>query len=73
MLGTLTGFEAFCLAWYFDNVSSFSMDAGLVGELVRDLELAGLTKTIFLRAVNLIYIDQMKIRNARAKMETDNA
>jgi hypothetical protein len=73
MLGTFTGFEAFCLAWYFDNISPFAMDSGLVGELVRELELPGLTKSIFLRAVSLIYIDQLKVRNAKAQMESENA
>lgn len=63
----LTGFEVFCLNWFYENVSSFTFQTNLIGELMRELELKGMTKKIFLIAMNMIFNHQLSIEREKAK------
>lgn len=65
----LTEFELFSLVWFREKVNQFAFDANLVGGLVKELGLEKETKTVFLAAVNLIYQNDMKISEARARKE----
>lgn len=62
----MSRFEAQCFNWYCDNVTDFTREAGLVGDLVRDLELVGVVKRIFLQAMN-------RIKSAFSTIEADIA
>lgn len=62
----LTEFELFSIAWYRLNVSQFSFDAHLIGELIKDLKLTRETKILFLKNVDMIYLNDTKIAEARA-------
>lgn len=65
----LTEFELFSLVWYRTNVNQFAFDANLVSELIKELGLEKVTKTVFLAAVNLIYQNDTKISEARTRKE----
>ena len=70
LVGGLTAFERFCFLWYRTNVNQFTFDAHLVGELVRELDLKKATKTIFFKATNLIYQNDLKISVEKSKEKT---
>lgn len=65
----LTEFEFFSLEWYRSNVNQFAFDTHLIGELIKDLGLKKETMTIFLKATNMIYLNDTKIAEARARKE----
>lgn len=65
----LTEFEIFSLAWFRSNVSQFTFDAGLIGELVNELELKDITRRLFLREMAMIYANDMNISQAKARKE----
>ena len=41
----------------------------MAGELIRELELKDITRRLFLKIMNLIYLNDMKISQARATKE----
>jgi len=63
----LTEFELFCIAWFRLNVNQFAFDANLMGDLIKDLELKKETKAVFLRAVNMIYQNDLRISEAKTR------
>ena len=69
LLGELTGFEIFCFSWFRTNVSQFNFDAHLIGELIGELELKELTKRLFLKGLNMIYMNDTKISQDKARRE----
>ena len=69
LLDELTEFEIFCFSWFRSNVTQFTFDAHLIGGLVGELELKDLTKRLFLIALNMIYLNDIKISQAKARQE----
>lgn len=65
----LTEFELFSIAWYRLNVSQFSFDAHLISGLIKELGLTKETKTIFLKNVDMIYLNDSRISEARARKD----
>ena len=63
----------FCLHWYYANVNPFTMEAGLIGELVKDIKLMNPAKTLFLEAINMIYQTNQVIRQERMKKEMEKS
>ena len=66
MVSELTEFELFIVAWFRTNVNQFAFDAHLVGDLIKELELNKETRPIFLKAVNMVYQNDLQISAARA-------
>jgi hypothetical protein len=50
-------------------VNQFAFDAHLVDGLVKELNLKDGTKPLFLRAINMIYQNDLKISGERAKRD----
>ena len=50
----MSEYEAACLSWYADNVTPFTMEGGIVGQLILALGLEGKALALFLRAMNMI-------------------
>ena len=50
----LSQFEVACWTWYNETVSQFAMEAGVVGEMFKDLKLT-ITKALFLKAMSEIH------------------
>lgn len=69
MVSELTEFELFIVAWFRTNVNQFAFDAHLVGDLIKELGLKKETRPIFLRAVNMIYQNDLQISAARARKD----
>ena len=57
----LTEFEAFCLVWYYENVSYFTIQTNVLGEMVKELGLKGLRRKLFFRAMNMIHNAELSI------------
>lgn len=58
----MSAYEVACWNWYADNVNSFAMEAGIVGEMFRGLSLTGKIKSMFLGALNEIHETFAEIR-----------
>jgi len=69
LLGELTEFELFCFSWFRQNISQFTFEAHLIGELLGELKLKDLNKKLFLKASSMIYLNDMKISQARSKRD----
>ena len=67
----LTCFETFCLNWYFRNVNQFTMEAGIMGDYIREIGYKGIERGIFLKALNMIHQNNFMIQNERAEMEME--
>lgn len=67
--GKLTDFEAFCLIWHYENVNYFTFQTGILGESVKELELKGLRRRLFLKAQNMIYNTELSIEAERRDKE----
>jgi hypothetical protein len=70
--GAMSRFEVACWSWYADNVNAFAMEAGIVGEMFRDLGLKSKLKSMFLSALNEIHFTFDAIRAAKIKQMRDN-
>lgn len=70
--GAMSAFEVACWGWYVGNVNAFSMEAGIVGEMFRDLGLRSKLKSMFLRALSEIHATFDAIQAARLKQMRDN-
>jgi hypothetical protein len=51
----MTPWEAWAFFWYDENVSSFSRKMGIVADNFKDLRLKGLSRKLFLMAMNMIH------------------
>ncbi len=67
----LTEFELFSLAWFRENVNQFAFDAHLISELIKELGLTKVTKTLFLQTVNMVYLNDSKISEAKSRKEME--
>lgn len=52
--------------WYYENITAFTRDYGLVPEFIRGLGLKGIQKDIALAKLNIIY--EMRLRQGRNGM-----
>lgn len=68
----LTEFELFCFYWFRSNVSQFTFDAHLIGELINELELKDMTKKLFLKASSMIYENDSKISQAKMRKDMES-
>lgn len=69
LLEECTEFEFFCFSWFRLNVSQFAFDAHLIGELLSELKLKKIIKRLFLKALNMIYLNDTKISQAKARKD----
>jgi len=51
----LSEFDRFCLGWFNTHVSRFTMEANILGELMKDLGLSGVEMELFLLKLGVIY------------------
>lgn len=65
----LTEFEAFCLIWHYENVSYFTIQTNILGEMVKELELKGIRRKLFLKAQNMIHNAEFSIEIERRDEE----
>lgn len=68
---SLSEYEAACLAWYYDNVLPFTMEVGMVGQLILALGLEGKALAMFLRAMNMIRQAFLGIESDRLKRQQE--
>lgn len=64
-------FEAACWNWHQAMVNSFTMESGVVGELVRDERLRGAAKRLFVRALGLIHGTLYRVEMDRMKAKRE--
>jgi len=57
----MSEFEQFASSWYFENVSAFTLETGLLSEFFKELNLKGITKRLFLKACDILYQFQKSI------------
>jgi len=69
LLSEFTGFEIFCFSWFRINVNQFTFDARLISDLLKELKLKSIDKRLFLKALNMIYQNDLKISEAKARKE----
>lgn len=69
----LTEFEAFCLTWYYENVGYFTIQANVLGELVKELKLKGAKRILFFRAMDMIHVAESHIDAERQRKKTNEA
>jgi len=55
--------------WFRANVSQFTFDAHLISGLLKELELKGIAKKLFLKASSMIYDNDLRISEAKARKE----
>lgn len=67
----LTEFERFCWTWYHENVNAFTLEAGVAGDAIKELGLAGLRRRLFLTALNMIHQNNRAISNEQVAKEMD--
>jgi len=58
------------LGWFYENITDFNQEFGVVPYLIQELKLSGFDKKLFLQKINLIY--QSQLRTGKNKRE-DNA
>lgn len=63
MMEAMSAFELACRSWYFENVGSFALEAGLISELVRGERMRPPVLKLFVRALNMIHAAEYKIVN----------
>jgi hypothetical protein len=66
----MSRFESGCWNWYAENVTPFSMGAGIVADMFRSLDLQGAIKAMFLAAVSSVhqcleYVQAERLHKAR--------
>lgn len=69
LIGEFTEFEISCFSWFRTNVTQFTFDAHLIDKLLDELKLKEITKRLFLKALNMIYINDTKISQEKARLE----
>jgi len=57
----MSEFEQFVSNWYFENVNPFTQETGMLSDFIRDLDLKGVAKKMFLKACNMLYLFQKSI------------
>jgi hypothetical protein len=62
----------FCMGWYYANVNTFTLEAGVMGELIRDVGLRGMDRQLFLQAQSMIYTSQQVIAHMKAQKEAES-
>ena len=68
----IDGHSVAVLNWYYENVTAFAIDHGLMPDLIRGLGLKGEEKAITLVKLNVIY--EMRMRQRRSAItEADDA
>lgn len=67
----MSEFEQFVHNWYFDNVNTFTQETGLLTDLIRELNLKGITRKLFLKACNLLYLFQKSIEKEMVEKEIE--
>ena len=60
------------MGWYYANVNTFTLEAGVMGELIRDVGLTGMDRQLFLRAQSMIYTSQQVIAHMKAQREAES-
>jgi len=65
----MSAFEVRCWNWYQENVNRFTLEAGVLGELIREEGLRGAARKLFIRALGLIHaaLELVEVEKARAK------
>jgi len=71
----MSDFEASAALWYFENVTPFTIEAGLVAEAFRDLRFGPAGRPLFLKAIEKIHLSEKTIeaeKIAELKRGTEN-
>jgi len=63
----LSRFEKDCLDWYYENISPFSIEVGIASDVIREMKMDKVERRIFLKAMNLIRLNQIEIENEMAE------
>lgn len=67
----MSPFEISCFNWYFQNVTRFARDAGLVADLIRQEGMEPKAFKLFVQAMDLIYGTMERIAADRVRGETE--
>ena len=66
-----TEFERFCHDWFFSYINQFTLEANLIEGLMREIKFREKEKTLFLKAMNMLYQTQLYIQNEQMKKEME--
>ena len=65
----MSAFESASFNWYFENVTRFTRETGMVGDLIRSERLAPTALKLFMRALGKLYKTMDKIAGEQVKAE----
>jgi hypothetical protein len=63
----LTLWEAWTFSWYGENVSAFAREMGIVADNFKELRIRGMSRRLFLKAMNMIRDAVEKVADEQAK------
>jgi len=65
----MSAFEVRSWNWHQENVNRFTLEAGVLGEFIREEGIRGAARTLFIRALGTIHatLELVEIEKARAK------
>jgi hypothetical protein len=52
----MSAFEVRSWNWYQENVNRFTLQAGALGDLIRDERIRGAARKLFIRALGIIHV-----------------
>lgn len=65
----LNDFERFCLVWFYRNFNAFTYRTGMIGDMIKALNLNENQKDVFLFAMNMVFQTQLEIEHEKAEKE----
>lgn len=69
----MSAFETACHNWYFENVTRFAAEAGMVAEIVRSEGFAPTALRMFLKALNMVHVAVNRITREQARAEAEKS
>ena len=65
----MSAFEVGCWNWYQENVNRFTLEAGALGDFIREDGLLGAARKLFIQALGMIHatLELVAIEKAKAK------
>lgn len=63
----MSTFEVRCWNWYQENVNRFTLEAGALGDLIREEGIRGAARRLFIRALGSIHATLELVAAEKAK------
>lgn len=67
----MNDFEQLVCNWYFENVNTFTLETGILADFIKDLNLEGVSKKLFLKACNILHLFKKSIEKEMIEEEIE--